>query len=244
MSDSQQTAPLEEAAPWTAQVQKELRGEDLRMPLTDFVKAYRDTAKERETVKKELGELKARPIITIPKADSKPEEIANYRKAAGVPDTPDGYRFSIPDGVPKDAIKPEDFKSFADLAHKHNISPAAAQEIVAFETARAVAARKAYADEMNAKTKANSDALIAKYGVDGAKVKVADALKVVEALGGKELKDELEQGQGNNPKLIEAFIKLGPLFAEKGISLSGLGQGAAGEIDLHKVYPKSTTPSA
>ena len=233
MSDPTVTPPLEERAPWTAQVLKELRGEDLAglgTNLNDVVTNVRAVVKERD-------DLKAKPLL--PGEGAKPEEIAAFHKAMGVPDTPDGYTLELPAGIPADTIKPEDVKSFRELAHKLHISLAAAKELMNFETTRAVAVRTAYAEAQTKKTEAQKDALIAKYGVEGAKAKLADAYKFIEAVGGKELSEELQASQGNNPRLIDGFIKLGVLFTEKGISPSGTGASAEGEVDLSKVYTKS-----
>ena len=233
MSDPTVTPPLEERAPWTAQVLKELRGEDLAglgTNLNDVVTNVRAVVKERD-------DLKAKPLL--PGEGAKPEEIAAFHKAMGVPDTPDGYTLELPAGIPADTIKPEDVKSFRELAHKLHISLAAAKELMNFETTRAVAVRTAYAEAQTKKTEAQAGALIAKYGVEGAKAKLADAYKVIELVGGKELAEELQASQGNNPRLIDGFIKLGVLFTEKGISPSGTGASAEGEVDLSKVYTKS-----
>jgi len=235
MSDITDTPPLEERAPWTAQVLKELRGEDLAglgTNLNDVVKNVRAVVKERD-------ELKAKPLL--PGEGAKPEEIAAFNKAMGVPDTPDGYTLELPAGIPEGTVKPEDVKSFRELAHKLHIPLAAAKELMNFETARTLAVRAGYAEAQTKKTKDQADALIAKYGVEGAKAKLADAYKLIEAVGGKELSDELQASQGNNPRLIDGFIKLSVLFTEKGISPAGIGASAAGagEVDFKKVYNRS-----
>jgi len=230
MPELETTPPLEERVPWVAQVQKDLRGEDLAMSLNDFVKTSRETAKERDT-------LKARsPGLTIPGNDAKPEDVAAFNKALGVPENPDGYKFTgLPDGV----VKPEDVKAFAVLAHKLHVPLAAAQELIAYETARGVAARTAYAEAQTKKTKEQADRLIQKYGVEKAREMAATRDRFLEQLGGQPLKDELNQSLENSPLLIDAVDKIAVLFTEKGITLSGTGGGAEKEVDLAQVYPKS-----
>jgi len=68
--------------------------------------------------------------VVVPGEKSTPEEIAAFRTALGVPETPEGYKLkpeSIPEGMTwnDEAVKP-----FAAIAHKHNIPPAAMAEIV------------------------------------------------------------------------------------------------------------------
>jgi hypothetical protein len=68
--------------------------------------------------------------VVIPGEKSAPEEVAAFRKALGVPETPDGYKLkpeSLPDGITwsDDLAKP-----FAEIAHKHNITPAAMADLV------------------------------------------------------------------------------------------------------------------
>lgn len=68
--------------------------------------------------------------ITYPKEGALPEEVAAYRREAGVPDTADAYALKpekLPDGLEwSDA----DAKAYADIFHKHHVPQAAAQELV------------------------------------------------------------------------------------------------------------------
>jgi hypothetical protein len=68
----------------------------------------------------------------IPKADSKPEDIAAFHKALGVPDKPEAYLDSITlenGAVVGDEDKPN-LAYFAEAAHKQGIPPAAFNGIV------------------------------------------------------------------------------------------------------------------
>jgi hypothetical protein len=61
---------------------------------------------------------------------STPEEVANYRKVMGIPETPDGYKLNemqLPEGMEF----PDSFKEFSNIAHKHHASPAMMKELSA-----------------------------------------------------------------------------------------------------------------
>lgn len=57
--------------------------------LDDVVKSYRDTERA----------FRAGDKITIPKEGASAEELAEYHRKIGVPETPEGYEFKLPDGV-------------------------------------------------------------------------------------------------------------------------------------------------
>lgn len=62
---------------------------------------------------------------------STPEEIANYRKTFGIPETPDAYGTLKPDKFPDALWDKEGEKAIAAVAHKHNVPPAALKDIMA-----------------------------------------------------------------------------------------------------------------
>lgn len=69
----------------------------------------------------------SKTVIQPPGADASPEKVAEYRKAAGIPETPDGY---LEDGViqlPKGMELGEEDKpvleAFAQVAHEANLAP-------------------------------------------------------------------------------------------------------------------------
>jgi hypothetical protein len=230
MSDTQgvTTPPLEEKAPWIAQVPKEKRGEDLLSlgaNLGEVVDKARAIIKERDTLK----------------AASKPKE--------GVPDSPDGYKFTFAEDFPKDLVSEADIKQFASLAHELKLTGEEAAKIVNMETARAVAARKAFADGRIARQKQTRDELINEYK-EKADERLAQGFTVVDKFGDPELKKELnETGMGDNPRLIKMLVKLGAFFTEKGLmgtasASAGAGAAAATGPDLKEVYKRSYATGA
>jgi hypothetical protein len=83
--------------------------------------------------------------VPVPNEKSTPEEVAAYRKAIGVPDSPEGYKLKpeqLPEGVTWDDNVA---KRAAELAHKHNIPAAAMSELMKFDMERAALMNQAAA---------------------------------------------------------------------------------------------------
>lgn len=93
-------------------------------------KSIPDLASAHYSLQQLLGK-KANAILPINET-SKPEEIAAYRKALGIPEKADGYNLKpekLPDGV---GWNDDNGKALAELALKHNVPPAAMKELVGF----------------------------------------------------------------------------------------------------------------
>jgi hypothetical protein len=83
--------------------------------------------------------------IVPPSEKSTPEEVAAYRKAIGVPESPEAYNLKpeqLPEGVTWDDNVA---KKAAELAHKHNVPAAAMQEFMKFDMERAALMNQAAA---------------------------------------------------------------------------------------------------
>lgn len=98
--------------------------------LPDDAKEYKDTLSKYKSVPdmaKALANANALigKKLGVPNEKSTPEEIAAYRKAVGVPESLDEYKFA-PDALPEGMTWNDDFaKPFAEIAHKHNVPPGA-----------------------------------------------------------------------------------------------------------------------
>lgn len=90
--------------------------------VNDLIKAY-DSA----------NKLVGRKGVILPEANSSPEEVAAYRKAMGVPESPDGYaKETMPDAIPEGIQWSDEIaKSYFEVAHKHNIPPSAMKALIA-----------------------------------------------------------------------------------------------------------------
>lgn len=94
---------------------------------------YQALAKSYTGMREILGR-KSQSVL-VPNEKSKPEEIAEFRKALGVPEQPDGYLEVIkPSELPEGVSFDESLaKQAAEIAHKHNIPPAAMKDFAALQ---------------------------------------------------------------------------------------------------------------
>lgn len=106
---------------------------------------------------------KAQAVVP-PSEKSTPEEVAAYRKAIGVPDSPEGYKLkpdSLPEGVQFDEATA---KRAAELAFKHNVPASAMQEFMKFDMERAALMNQAAAGMIEAQLEAGREELQKVYG--------------------------------------------------------------------------------
>jgi hypothetical protein len=105
-------------------------------------------AKSYEVAQRALGR-KAQAVVP-PNEKSTPEEVAEYRKAVGVPESPEGYQLK-PEQLPEGVVWDENVaKQAAELAHKHHIPAAAMQEFMKFDMERAALMNQAAANMIEA----------------------------------------------------------------------------------------------
>lgn len=113
---------------WREDWRQALAGEDKNdMKWLDRYSTPEDLWKAVKNLRQRLQE-KTQPKAA-PGPDASPEEIAEYRKAHGIPEKPEEYKVEIEGIVPSEEDKPflEDFRQFA---HSNNIPPAEAQKYV------------------------------------------------------------------------------------------------------------------
>jgi hypothetical protein len=102
--------------------------------------------------------------IVPPTEKSSPEEVAAYRKAIGVPESPEGYQLK-PEQLPEGVTWDENVaKRAAELAHKHNVPAAAMQEFMKFDMERAALMNQAAAGMIDAQLEAGRTELQRVWG--------------------------------------------------------------------------------
>ena len=160
-------------------------------------------------------------------AEENPEAWAEYHKARGVPDSPDGYdAYEREEG---ENLIPEAQRGELDkLFHERNFTPEdrnAALDLyheMAAKTAEAGDA--AYEQEVQAGLEGLKKEWGAKYSenLDAAKA-------VVEQVGGKELGQFLDEtGLGDDPRLIKFMANVAAKLGEDGAPITGKSAGGRG----------------
>lgn len=108
------------APDWTTKLPEEMgearKGFERYKSVTDIVKGLHNA-----------NQVIGRKGVILPTDKSTPEEISTYRKAMGVPETPDGYSETVKPEQESQVVQWNDeiAKSYFEIAHRHNIPPAA-----------------------------------------------------------------------------------------------------------------------
>jgi len=160
--------------------------------------------------------------IVLPGKDAKPEDVATFRKALGVPETIEGYKFpEIPAENLTDAVK-QSRADWAKTFHEHNVPAPVAEALIAkvaaeaaAEAAAQVAADKAHAEKTTAELKAEwgADYDVNMTYANRAAVQLFDAkfdeAKTIETKDGRFLLD--------HPLMARLLAKVGREMAEGGL---------------------------
>lgn len=118
-------------AGWTDRLPEELG--DARKGLGKF-KTFGEMARSHVNLEQKLGSKAT--MIAMPGPDAKPEEVAAFRTAMGVPEKIEDYKV-IPDNLPEGVTVDEaQLKPFVEAAHKLGIPPDAMKQLVALEAQR------------------------------------------------------------------------------------------------------------
>lgn len=204
---------------WTKHIPEDLKNEKVWEPLKG--KQLGDVLKGYAHAQKMVG-----GSVRIPGADAKPEEVAAYHKAIGVPDAPDKYEvnFVAPDGQTVDQTQ---LQGFLGAAHKAGLTPKQAQAVLDFykesfgNAAAAITAKRGETMKL----------LEAEWG-GAADVNIARAQRALRAYDpkGEVLAVFDATGLGNHPAVLKLFAKMGADMSE-----DRLIEGAdAGQVDAAK----------
>lgn len=136
-------------------------GADYKGPLT--------TAKTFGDVNKMLSDsmtaarAKTEGMIRVPGADAKAEDIAAYHKALGVPEKPEDYGYTLPEGIKPENINAKQMDAWRAEFKAAGVPKAAAERLMNKHLADTAAQFKARADEYTAGLAAERVALAARF---------------------------------------------------------------------------------
>ncbi|GAT35614.1 hypothetical protein TSACC_3685 [Terrimicrobium sacchariphilum] len=217
---------------WTSRLPEEFG--DARDGLGKF-KTVPDLAKGYRELEKTLG---AKGVF-VPGKDAKPEEVAAYRKAAGIPEAPDKYNVK-PEQLPEGFTWPADeaLKPVLEAAHRHNVSEAALRDIIGANMSLQQTATEAVA---KAQLEEGTKYLREQWGGEyDANIKLALSAAKVAGVDAKTLPGFTD------PQTVMAFVNLAKKisddqFVNPGGSGAGGGKGGAAEareIQTNPEHPK------
>lgn len=92
-------------------------------------------------------------------ADATPEQVAEYRKALGIPDKPDGYEIAYPKEMQPTEGDSAVLNEYREFAHNENVPPAYAKKMFDFYLQRTVANQQAKAEQAREAFEQNNEAL-------------------------------------------------------------------------------------
>lgn len=168
-------------------------------------------------------------------ADATPEQIAQYRKDNGIPETAEGYFEKLPDGlVIGEADKPL-FDSFAKGLHDLNVDPKVAQYAVKWYSDLQREAEANIAEGDRAHKTEVEDALRAEWGADyRANVNVMQAVLKSAPAGVAEMLQSARGADGravlNDPNVLRWLANVGRELNPVATLMPGAGTNAGNSI--------------
>jgi hypothetical protein len=180
-----------------------------------------------------------RPGVKPPGPDAKPEEVAAWRKALGIPDAPDGYQIAKPEKLPEGVNwSDDDAKAFTAKAHEIGLTPAQVTALTEFDIQRQAAGTTKGKGEIEAYIAKQREELKASWGGDYEN-NLARAAKTAEFLGIDPKDPEL----GNSPKMIQALYKASQLIKEDAfVSPDKTGTGMTGQEQADDILHNKNNP--
>ena len=163
-----------------------------------------------------------------PGAEATPEQrsayertLARYRETLGIPDSPDNYDIApkeMPEGF---EWRPEMAKPFLEIAHKHNIPPAAMRELIQADIQREVEHVNMIRQESERILAEGKQALKDSWG-GNYDAKIRTAQRAVDMVASKLGLEDLPKAEDfRNPSVVRAFAYVGELLSEDKVNKGG-----------------------
>lgn len=199
-----------EDAPWYEPLPDELKNE----PTVQKYKSQEDAIRGLVNAVKMIGKDK----VVVPKQGADPSEWDVFFKATGRPDTPDEYKIEL-ENADGDFLK-----SFKDVAHKAGLNQQQVDGLTSFWTDLEKNAEGKIDSMKEEEIKHGVEALKQEWGTAFDR-EVSVAKRAVRTLCDDDMKAFLNEGWGNDPRVVKLFNGLGKRMGE----------------DTLKALPDSTT---
>jgi len=168
--------------------------------------------------------------IRVPGKDAKPEEIVEYRKRIGVPETPDAYKFELPNGREATDADKAFQKAMAETFHAVNITAEQAAALNKKWNDHVVTSVKAVQDADKAYAERTQAELKTKWGADydtnvTFSKRAAQTIFAEDYDAARALEDKSGRFIFDNPIMLKAFAKLGREMGEDGLRGGAMSDG-------------------
>lgn len=182
--------------------------------------------------------------VGYPTAEWTTEQIAEFRSARGVPEGPDKYDFTPPEGALPEGVtwNPEVFKGITDWAHKTHLPAAALKELPAILAGVDRARQQAALGMMQDRDAETERALRTELGGEYDK-KMADAGRAAKFLGVDV--DPATNPVANHPEFIKMMVRVAGVMGESKLVQGGPGAATqqSGKLRAQEIMnPKGTDP--
>lgn len=205
-------APTPETFDWRKQIPEEFKNDTTLAQIKDLPDLIKGYANSQRVIGKKR--------VVLPGADNKPEEVAEFRKAIGVPETPDAYgvtKVKLPDGI---NIATESLSAFEKTAHEAGLTPKQVESVMGFYLKDVEGQVKNYNTAMETQKATDIANLQKKWGKDF-DTKIATAKIAAKHFGGDAMLEKMDVSRNGGSDLIELFEKIGSNMLEDSSLVSG-----------------------
>lgn len=148
--------------------------------------------------------------VVIPSENATEEEHSAFYNKLGRPEKDDGYELTLPEGL---SYSDEDVKSFRAAAHKMGLSAVHTKALFDWHTNLSVEGMKASSLKQREDLQAAEGILKKDWGAAYDHKKEL-ALKAIRTFADEDSFVALEEGLGNDPRLVKLFNKVGEAISE------------------------------
>lgn len=170
-----------------------------------------------------VQELIGRKGVFVPKDGDKPELVAKFREAIGVPDKAEGYELKAPEGAPEGIYDPKLAGDYATVAHKAGLTKTQAQVLHDWWVGAAAGAAGEQMKAAEQGAKAIEGELRKEFGAATAE-KIAQGAAAIKALGGEKVLQEFDR-KNMSLEVTKWFINLGAMMANDKLGDAGVPRG-------------------